>query len=352
MEKLKVGLIGAGSISSFHAAGYKKLANVEIYAVCDLKRERAEASRQAFGAKYAFTDYEELLKLKELDAVSVCTWNNTHAPVTIASLQAGKHVLCEKPLATNAKEAEAMSAAAGQAGKLLMVGFVRRFCRNTRILKDFIDSGYLGDLYFAKTQYIRRCGNPCGWFSDRQRSGGGPLIDLGVHMIDLARYLMGKPKATAVSGVTFANIGPRNNIKGLIRYRAVDFDDYCNVEDFAAAFIRFDNGAVLTVETSFSQHIKEEQVALEVFGTKAGATLEPKLELHSELQDYLVDITPVYSVENDFAVFFEQEIAHFVDCIVNGTECLAPSEDGVELMRILDAIYESAGTGKEVSIIR
>lgn len=349
MSKIKIGIIGTGSISNLHMAGYTRLDNVEVVAACDLNGKRAEEFAEKYGIKHVFTHYDEMLKMKELDAVSVCTWNNGHAPASIAALKAGKHVLCEKPLAMNVGEALEMESAAKESGKILMVGFVRRFGQNTKILSDFINRGYLGDIYYVKTKCIRRCGNPGGWFSDKKRSGGGPLIDLGVHMIDLSRYLMGKPKAISVTGATFNNIGFRSNIKAFDRYTPADKDDHCDVEDMAVAMIRFDNGAVLNVETSFSQHIKDDELTLELYGTKAGAMMEPKLELYSEMEDYLVDITPRYSAVSDsFTENFKNETAHFIDCIVNGTECVNPVEDGVELMRILDAIYKSAASGAEV----
>lgn len=351
MGKIKVGIIGTGSISNLHMAGYNQLDNVEVIAACDINEKRADEYAKKYGIEHVFTDYNEMLKLKELDAVSVCTWNNGHAPASIAALKAGKHVLCEKPLAMNLEEAIQMEQASKESGKLLMVGFVRRFGKNTGIMNDFIKKGYLGDIYYAKTSCIRRAGNPCGWFSDKKRSGGGPLIDLGVHMIDLSRFLMGKPKAVSVMGATFDNIGPRNNIKAYDRYNPVDMDEYCDVEDMAVAMIRFDNGAVLNVEASFSQNIKEDQLTLELFGTKSGAMMEPKMELYSEMEDYLVDITPRFSQGADvFAENFKNETAHFIDCIANDAECLNPVEDGVELMRILDAIYASAASGKEVKI--
>lgn len=349
--KVKIGIIGTGGISHAHMVGYNALDNVEFCAACDLNEERVRAFAQKYGFKHAFTDFNEMLKLEELDAVSVCTWNNAHAAAAIAALKAGKHVLCEKPMAMNADQAEEMLRVSKETGKLLMVGFVRRFGSDTRVFKDFIDNGYMGDIYYAKASYLRRCGNPGGWFSDIKRSGGGSLIDLGVHVIDLVRYLMGKPKVVSVTGATFDNIGPRAHIKALDRYKASDYSDYSDVEDMAVAMIKFDNGAVLSVETSFSLNIKEDTGNIEIFGTKSGAKMEPKLELFSEMEGYLVDIAPKISRDNDwFNAIFKNEIAHFVDCIVNGTECLSPAEDGLELMKILDAVYESARTGREVVV--
>lgn len=348
MDKIKVGIIGTGSISECHISGYKALDNVEIYAVCDINATRVEAYAKKHDVIHTFTDYKELLKLSELDAVSVCTWNSAHAPVAIAALKAGKHVLCEKPMAMNAKEAIEMEKAAKDSGKLLMIGFVRRFGNDTKILKDFIANGMMGDIYYTKATYLRRFGFPGGWFGDKKRSGGGPLIDLGVHVIDLVRFLMNKPKAVSVTGATFNMLGARDNIKQEKAYVSADTGDIFDVEDMAVAMIRFDNGAVLSVETSFSLNTKTDSGNIELFGTKSGAKLDPKLEFYSEMNNYLVDVTPAHDTALNFNGLFENEIAHFVDCLSKGTQCISPAEDGVEIMKILDAVYESARIGKEV----
>ncbi|MGI6538249.1 MAG: Gfo/Idh/MocA family protein [Caldicoprobacterales bacterium] len=349
MKKIKVGIIGTGNISHTHTAGYMALDNVELYAACDINEQRVKDYARKYGYKHVFTDYNEMLKLEELDAVSVCTWNSVHAPASIAALKAGKHVLCEKPMAMNTEEALAMEKAAKEAGKLLMIGFVRRFGNDARILKDFIDSGMMGDIYYAKASYLRRNGCPGGWFGDKSRSGGGPLIDLGVHVIDLVRYMMGKPKPVSVTGATFNKLGDRRNIKSTKEYRASDdSEEIFDVEDLALGMIKFDNGSVLTVETSFSLNIEKNVADIELFGTRSGAKLSPELKFYSEINDYLVDVTPAHDTALSFTGLFENEIAHFIDCIANGTECISPAEDGVEIMKILDAVYESARTGREV----
>ena len=349
MKKLRIGIIGTGGISHSHMQGYKRLDNLEVVAACDINEERLAEYAAKYDIPNTFTDYNEMVKMDGLDAVSVCTWNNVHAPAAIAALNAGLNVLCEKPLALNAQLGLDMEAAAKKNGKLLMVGFVRRFMQSTEIAKTFIDNGDLGEIYFVKTKCIRRAGNPCGWFADKKRSGGGPLIDLGVHMIDLSRYLLGKPKAVSVYGMTSEGIGPRNNIKAFDRYYSKDIADYCDVEDFTTAMVRFDSGAVLQVEVSFSANIKKDQLTLDLYGNKGGVTVEPDLEIYTEKYDYLTDITPVWSKSRDnFDDMFAREISHYVDCCLNGGECRNPVEDGVELMRILDAIYESAATKHEV----
>jgi predicted dehydrogenase len=351
MSKLKIGIIGTGSISSMHIEAYKKNPNVELYAFCDINEQRVKAAGEAHGVNRLYTDVDKMLaELPELDAVSVCTWNSAHAPCTIAALNAGKHVLCEKPMAMSAEEARAMQEAAEKSGKLLMIGFVRRFGNDCKIVREFIESGYFGDLYYAKATYLRRCGNPGGWFGDKSRSGGGPLIDLGVHVIDLVRYLLGNPKPVSVYGATFHKLGDRKNIKGSDSYSSAEksANDICDVEDLATAMIRFDNNAVLSIEASFSLNIKKDEGKIELFGTKAGAKLDPELELYSEINDYMADVKLAAPTALDFNGLFENEINHFVDCVSEGKTCISPAGDGVDIMKILDAIYESARTGHEV----
>ncbi len=352
MNKLKVGIIGTGSISEAHIAAYIKNSNVELYAFCDLDEERLNYMAEKYGIKHTFTDMNEMLLLKELDAVSVCTWNSAHAACTIAALNAGKHVLCEKPMSVSEEDAKTMKEAADRNNKLLMIGFVRRYGNDCKILKEFIDTDYLGEIYYAKATYLRRKGNPGGWFGDKSRSGGGPLIDLGVHVIDLVRYLLGNPKPISVYGATFHKLADRKNIRGKKFYRSASAreNDICDVEDLASAMIRFDNGAVLSIEASFSLNIKNDEGKIELFGTKGGAKLNPELEIYNEIHDYLSNITLDAETALNFDGLFENEINHFVSCLTDGTPCISPAQDGIDIMKILDAIYESAKTGHEVII--
>lgn len=350
MSRIKIGIIGTGSISESHINAYLNNPNVELYAFCDINEERLKAKGKKYGIKRLYTDKDEMLRLKELDAVSVTTWNSQHACCTIAALNAGKDVICEKPMATNAKDAQAMLDAAKRNGRLLMIGFVRRFGNDCEVVKDFVDSGYFGDLYYAKTTYLRRSGNPGGWFGDISRSGGGPLIDLGVHVIDLARYLMGKPMPVAAYGVTYQKLFDRPGIKDTVGYRASGADSekhICDVEDMATAIVRFDNGSSLLVEASFSLNIKDDIGDIQLFGTKAGARLDPELEIFTEQNGYLSNIQLKKPTALSFQGLFQKEIDHWVDCLLGRTVCRAPAEDGVILMKILDSIYESARTGHE-----
>lgn len=349
-KKLKIGVIGNGNISGVHLRAYSLNPNVEIYALCDINEKAMQRRAKEYGVTRLFTDVNEMVKLPELDAVSVCTWNAAHAECAIAALNAGKHVLCEKPMAMNADEARRMQEAAEKNGKLLMIGFVRRFGNDCAILKDFIDNGYFGDIYYAKATYLRRKGCPGGWFGDKARSGGGPLIDLGVHIIDLCRYLMGGHQPVSVYGATFNKLGDRHEIKSEVDYKSDSRSghDIFNVEDLASAMIRFDNGAVLQIEASFSLNIEKDKGTIELFGTKAGAKLDPELTIYSEMNGYMTNVELATPTALSFEGLFENEINHYVDCVLNGGECRNPAVDGVTLMKILDGIYESARTGHEV----
>lgn len=347
---IKVGVIGTGGISGVHLGGYSRNPNVEIYALCDINEKNLAKRAEEYKVSRTFTDYREMLALKELDAVSVCTWNSAHAECAIAALRAGKHVLCEKPMALNTAQAQEMEKAAKENGKLLMIGFVRRFGNDCAVLKDFIDSGNFGEIYYAKAQYLRRKGCPGGWFGDKSRSGGGPLIDLGVHVIDLCRYLMGGPQPVSVYGATFNKLGDRRHIKDARGYSStvVSKDDIFDVEDMATALIRFDNGAVLSVEASFSLNTEKDVGNIELFGTKAGCKLDPELTIFTDMNDYLANVKLAQSTALSFDGLFDNEINHFVECIETGKPCRNPAQDGVTLMKILDGIYESARTGHEV----
>ena len=350
MDKIKIGIIGTGSISNSHIQAYLRNPNVELYAFCDINEKQLNAMGEKYGITRLYTDKDEMLKLPEIDAVSVCTWNSAHAECTIAALNAGKHVLCEKPMALNTQEAEAMKAAAEKNGKLLMIGFVRRYGNDCKILQDFINNDFMGELYYAKATYLRRDGNPGGWFGDKSRSGGGPLIDLGVHVIDLVRYLSGNPKPVSVYGATFQKLFDRKGSIGATKYLSASAteNDVCDVEDLASAMIRFDNGEVLSVEAAFSLNIKSNTGTIELFGTKAGAKLSPELELYSDINNYQSNISLVAPSALSFDDLFANEINHYIDCLTGGAQCKSPAEDGIEMMKILDAVYESARTGHEV----
>lgn len=356
MKKLRVGVIGVGGIGfGAHLSGYEKLADkVEIVAVCDIDEAKLERASKRYGVSETFTDYREMLKMKELDAVNVCTPNYLHHPISIAALEAGKHVLCEKPLALNAEQGEEMVAAAKKAGKLFMIGVNNRYRDESQKLKRMIERGELGEVYAARTGWIRRRGVPFwgDWFMEKAKAGGGPLIDIGVHMLDLTRWLIGNPKPVSVTGAIYHKIGnylvtewDKNDpvLAGALASGAAD--KIYDVEDSAFAFIRFEGGITLELNVSWALNTNKEHNYCELYGDKAGATLSP-LTVFGEKEGTLVD----YTFKTDEATTHHTEIAHFVDCILNGTELISPAEEAVDVMRILDAIYKSAELGEEVRL--
>lgn len=350
MEKIKVGMIGAGNIANTHLDAYKKVPEVEVVCACDIDAERLKLTCDKYGIK-GYNSVTEMLANEKLDAADVCVWNCNHAKCTIEALDAGLHVMCEKPMAYNTKEAEEMKAAAERNGKLLVIGFVTRFADETRIVKDFIDKDYLGDIYYAKAQYVRRHGNPGGWFADSSRSGGGPVIDLGVHVIDRARYLMGSPKPVSVYAATFSELGEnRKKLQTTVGWspRNAKPDDICDVEDFGTALIRFDNGAVIQLETAYAINDKPKS-GLMLCGNKGGIqTGAGELILYSDTNGFMTDTKIDINNYKYSKELFAAEMQHFADCILGRCECNATPDDGIIVMKILDAIYESARTGHEV----
>lgn len=354
MKKLRIGLVGAGNIAKAHLTAYQNVEQAEIVAICDINEKVLTDTAQKFGIAKTYTSETEMLANEELDAVDVYVWNCSHACCSIEALNAGLHVLCEKPMATNAEEAQQMIDAAQKNNRLLMIGFVLRFGDEAKIAKDFIDNDYLGDIYYSKATYLRRHGAPGGWFTDKSRSAGGPVIDLGVHVIDLTRYLMGKPKVQSVFASVENRLGNRPYLKTNVGWspEGASTDDLCDVEDFAVALIKYEDGKTTLLETSYSLN-GEEMTKKELFGTKGGMNLNgTDLKIYTVVNDFMADISPKTENYIHSAEMFTAEMAHFTDCCLNGTECLASAEDGLEVMRILDAIYESARTGHEVVIRR
>jgi len=335
-----VGVIGL-SIGRAHLHGYAKSPDARVLAVCDVNAQRAQAVAQEFGAPHAFADYREMLKLDGLDAVSVCLPNYLHAPVTIACLRAGKHVIVEKPLALNAREGARMVKAAREGKRLLMTALNNRFRGDVGVLKRFIEEGELGRIYFAKTGWLRRRGCPRGWFGVKHLSGGGPLIDLGVHMLDLAWYLMGKPAPVRASGVTYSELGPGTGGYG-VGWGQGEFD----VEDLSVALVRFADGQSIQVEVSWASHIECDRTFLDVLGTRGGAALEPQLRIFTDQHGVQVNLLPGSPKVSGH----EMEVIHFVNCILGRAEPIASGDDGLTVQHMLDAIYRSAKLGKEVAV--
>jgi predicted dehydrogenase len=306
--------------------------------------EAAQQAATEFDVPNVYHDYRQLLERDDIHAVSVCTPNFLHKQPTIDALEAGKHVLVEKPLAMNGEEGRAMVEAARRTGKKIQVGFMQRFGAGPQALKRFIDAGEMGDVYYARAQALRRRGIP-GWgvFTQKDKQGGGPLVDIGVHILDLTLWLMGHPRPVSASGQTYTKFGTRSGVLGLMGQW--DPAKY-TVEDFGIGFVRFENGATLTLEASFAANLETDVFNTELFGTEGGCSSSP-LRMFFEHHNTLIDATPVFLPN---VKMHEAEIRAFVEAVRNDSQVLVPGEQGLMVTQILDAIYRSSEEGREVRV--
>lgn len=353
MADLKLGVIGAGNIFRYvHAPAWKDNKDVEIVAVCDIDREKAEAVAKEYNIPHVYTDYKDVLAHEEINIVDICTPNLFHSEYSVAALEAGKHVLCEKPDAVSPEEAERMAAAAEKSGKTLMVMRNNRFSAASGYMKRFVEKGHMGEIYTGRCGWIRRRGIPGkgGWFTTKELSGGGPLIDLGVHFIDLAIWIMGNPKPVSVVGSTYTKFADTDLADSVHSQFGTKQDDGTfDVEDLATGFIRFDNGASLQIEFSWASNIEEEVNFYELRGTKAGASFKNgKLKIFTEVEEKLWNVEP--EIGNHHTGDHANNINHFVDVVQGRAEAIFTPEQGVDMIKILDAIYKSAKTGHEVRL--
>jgi predicted dehydrogenase len=345
VDDIRVGVIGLG-IGRHHIAGYQGHPNARVVAVADLDPARLEEIGDRFGVSRRYASGEEMLQQETLDVVSVATPNKFHKPLTIAALEAGCHVLCEKPMAMSAAEAREMNAAAANAGKRLMINFSYRFQEGSAALKEQVDAGVLGEVYFARTLWHRRRGMPKfgGWFGQKALSGGGPLIDLGVHRLDLALWLMGYPQPAWVMGSTYNAIA-----SSLAAAQGVDYD----VEDMAVGMVKFENGATLEIEASWAAHVQErEWMETRLFGTKGGLVQRNVEETYKfEVEFYLEHNGAQFDMKlHPPSRPIQCAMEHFTDCIVHDRPHMATGEEGLLVMQILDAIYQSAEEGRPVRV--
>lgn len=343
MEKLRIGMVGAGNIAcSAHLPAYAKCQNAKVVAIADLNRERAEEAAKKYGIPEVYGSVEEMLEKADIEAVDICTWNNGHAPVAIAAAKAGKHILCEKPLTVSDACADAVREAVEKAGVKFFLAVPGRFGVKNEYLHKQIEEGKFGEVYFAKTSYVRRRGTPSGWFTDLKTAGGGPVIDIGVHGIDAAWYLMGCPKPTRVSAFVSRHIGDYQT-KGVDRWQGTPCpDNQFDTEDMGAGVIHFENGAMLMFEASWAINGLP-HTDTQIFGSKAGADLN-SVTIYGERDGYLSD-DKVNLGDNDR---FLAEITHFADCVQNNLPTRYPIEQAVTMQKMLDAIYDSAAQGKEI----
>ncbi|MBD3184497.1 gfo/Idh/MocA family oxidoreductase [Candidatus Poribacteria bacterium] len=360
-DKFRIGIIGTGMIANAgHIPAWKNLEDdVEIVAVSDILEDRAKLVADTEDIPHAFSDWQKMLDEAKPDIVSICTPNAYHKEQAIGALQSGAHVLCEKPISTSYDNSVEMFNEAEKAGKVLFVGQSSRFSNRSKAAKEIAEAGRLGTMYYAETYYLRRRGTPTwGQFHMKKHSGGGPVYDLGVHMIDLLFWIMGNPKVKAVSSMTYTVFGNRK--EGLLtsladsgaplgvltprKFSSNEFD----VEDMAAGFIRLENDATVAFKTSWAANIHQNTGHTMILGDKGGLVLDP-LTLVTNMGSYQVNINP--QVPGDRKVDFSghwEETDHFIKVLKGEEEIIVKKEEVLNVIKTLDALYKSAEEGKEI----
>lgn len=353
---VKVGIIGCGGIANGkHLPSLKKVDDVEIVAFCDIDIDKARTAALKFGTNHAsvHSDYKELLKDDSIDVVHVCTPNNSHSEITVASLYANKHVMCEKPMAKSTEEAQKMIDVAKETGKKLTIGYQNRFRPDSQYLHEASQRGDLGDIYFGKAHAIRRRAVPTwGVFLNEEAQGGGPLIDIGTHALDLTLWMMNNYEPVSVTGSIFHKLSKQENAANA--WGPWNPEEF-TVEDSAFGFIKMSNGATIILESAWAiNSLEVDEAKCSLSGTKAGADMKDGLRIHGEDMGTLY--TKNVELENKGVDFYEgekvdeaaEEAKAWIDCVINDKEPLVKPEEAIVVTRILEAIYQSAKTGKTI----
>ena len=344
-KKVRVGIIGTGGIGRRQVQTLVKMKDVELVAGADVSDEALDLFKKQFSVTKVFKDYNEMLGAVEMDAVTVCTPNSLHKEPTIAALKAGKDVMVEKPMAMSAAEAQEMVDTAKKGGRKLVIGFQWRLMPNAQALKRCIKAGQLGNILFCRVQALRRRGIPnWGVFGRKELQGGGPLIDIGVHIMEMGHYLMGKPKATSACAGMYTYLGNKPS-KALCAWDHWDYKTY-SVEDLAVGFIRFENGACMSVESSFAAHIEQDAFNVQLMGTEGGCTFNPPRVFKDEA-GLMVNVEPAYVGSWDS---MDKKLEGWIAYVRGEAETECPGEDGLSVQKMLDGLYASAEKGTEVKI--
>ncbi|MGN7453454.1 Gfo/Idh/MocA family protein [Paenibacillus pasadenensis] len=355
-QTLRVGIIGCGGIANGkHLPALSQNKHVVLAAFCDIEVDKARDAAEKYGIEGAgvYADYRELLKDGSLDVIHVCTPNDSHAPISIASLEAGKHVMCEKPMAKTAAEARAMLDAAKRTGKKLTIGYNNRFRSDSQHLKKVCEAGELGDIYYARAHAIRRRAVPTwGVFLDEEKQGGGPLIDIGTHALDLTLWMMDNYKPVSVTGSVYHKLGSKENAANA--WGPWDPAKF-TVEDSAMGFIKMENGATITLEASWALNTLDiDEAKCSLSGTEGGADMKGGLRINGEENSRLfvkeIDLNAggVAFYSGSSARDIDVECAAWIDAILQDKDPVVLPEQALVVTEILEAIYESARTGKTV----
>lgn len=333
-SKVRVAVIGCGAIAQVvHLPLLSKMSDIQLLALSDPDKTKLAMLADKYGVPQFFTDHQQCLKLDEVDAVHICTPNHLHAEMAIDALCAGKHVLVERPVSRTVEEAESMVAESKKRKKILMVGMNQRFRPDAMILKNFVEGNELGKIFYTKAGWLQRreSWNPKAWARKKQTAGGGVFMDLGISILDLSLWLMGKPKVVSVYAAMYNHFQKEG------------------IEDSSACMIRLENQAVLSVEVSWTLLMEHDFMYTNLFGTAGGALLNP-LRIHKEMQGNLVNITPtkIERPESNHRKSYEYEIRHFIESIKNNRPVISNGEEALSVMKIAQAIYQSASEKREI----
>lgn len=340
-RQLRVGIVGLG-MGRGHINPYNAHPRAEVVALCDANADLLTERAAEHGIDRTFTDAAALFESGEVDVVTVATPNAVHEPLTVMALEAGLHVLCEKPMALNAAQAERMLQAARANNRKLAVHYNHRMAANVQAMGRYVEAGELGEVYFVRTVWHRRRGIPAkASFLRFDSAGGGCLIDLGVHIIDIALYLAGFPKVVSVSGQTWTKFDQK-----LVPHLAME------VDDFATAMIRCEGGLTINVEVSWASHHEHpEQMITAVYGTEGGLTRRVNHYTDTTITRHAVEHGNLVDVElKSMPGNVKTVQADLIDAVLEDREPACSGEHGLTLMRILDGLYESSRTGCEVRL--
>jgi predicted dehydrogenase len=342
---VRVGVIGLG-IGRWHVESYLAIPEAKVAGLCDIDEEKLKTAATRYGIAKIYTDYEELCQSNNVDAVSICVPNYMHTPVAVCALEHGKHILCEKPLSISPEEGDRILKAANKAPDLkAMVAMKFRFNRDSLYIKNMVENGDLGEVYYGFATYLRQLGGipgMGGWFTRKKLSGGGSLINDGVHFLDLIWWLMGCPTPVEAFGTMYAKFGPYG--RGAKDWTGCPSPDLFDVEDLALGAIRFGNGASVILDTAWAAFVDRETIGMRLCGTEGGATLWP-FRICYEEDGQIVSKTPdLANIEP------ENQFKHFINCILNNRQPVSTIDQGTTVLRMLDAIYRSAEVGKSVVI--
>ncbi|MBK7630451.1 MAG: Gfo/Idh/MocA family oxidoreductase [Ignavibacteriales bacterium] len=333
MEKVKIGVIGLGGVAQLvHLPNLTKVSNAELTAVAEVNKNRLLTISDKFNVKQRFTNYNDMLEKSDIEAVIIATPTSTHTDIAIDCLNAGKDVLVEKPLARTYTEAKKIVDAAKKNKRKLMVGMNLRYRPDTMLLRSFINTKEIGDPFYIKCGWIRKQSSSEKWFTKKEESGGGVIIDLGIHILDLALWLLDYPKITSVSSQNFYHYTK-------------------SVEDTSISCVKCDNSAVINMEVSWSLPVEKDHFFLDVYGTKGSFSSNP-FKLYKKVENDYINLTPT-QVDNPTVLFkksYLNELKSFIGAIKGLNPVFSPGEEAMQRMKIIEAMYLSAEKKQEIKI--